>query len=82
VHLQPAQPAVVVNKSQLPEFVHEEIHAASGGPYQLCQSLLRYFAIYGPDGVVKSVVIKNATDEPEDRTDEDQSMARKLKDKK
>ena len=39
MHLQSAQPAVVVNKSQLPEFVHEEIHAASGGPDQLCQSL-------------------------------------------
>lgn len=41
-----------------------------------------YVAIYGPDGVVKSLVIKNATDEPEDRTDEDQSMAKKLKDMK
>ncbi len=30
-----------------------------------------YVAIYGPDGIVKSVVIKNATDEPEDRTEED-----------
>ena len=46
MHLQPAQPAIVVNKSQLPEFVHEEIHAASGGPYQLGQSLLRYFGHY------------------------------------
>ena len=34
-----------------------------------------YVAIYGPDGVIKSVVIKNATDEPEDRTEEDQRMA-------
>jgi hypothetical protein len=41
-----------------------------------------YVAIYGPDGVVKSVVIKNATDEPEDRTEEDKSLAKMLKDKK
>jgi hypothetical protein len=36
-----------------------------------------YVAIYGPDGVVKSVVIRNATDEPEDHTEEDQRLARK-----
>jgi len=31
-----------------------------------------YIPIYGPDGkIVKSVVIKNATDEPEDRTEQD-----------
>jgi len=30
-----------------------------------------YLAIYGPDGLVKSLVIKNATDVPEDRTAED-----------
>jgi hypothetical protein len=41
-----------------------------------------YVAIYGSDGVVKSVVIKNATDEPEDRTDEDQRPAKMLKEKK
>jgi len=37
-----------------------------------------YVAIYGPDGVLKSVTIKNATDEPEDRTEEDQQRARNL----
>jgi hypothetical protein len=31
-----------------------------------------YIPIYGPDGqVLKSVVVKNATDEPEDRTEQD-----------
>jgi hypothetical protein len=31
-----------------------------------------YIPIYGPDGkVVKSVVVKNAVDEPEDRTEQD-----------
>ena len=31
-----------------------------------------YIPIYGPDGeVVKSVLVKNATDEPEDRTEQD-----------
>lgn len=41
-----------------------------------------YVAIYGPDGLVKSVVIKNATDEPEDRTEEDQRLARTVREKK
>jgi hypothetical protein len=32
-----------------------------------------YIPIYGPDGrVIKSVVIKNSTDKPEDRTEHDQ----------
>jgi hypothetical protein len=44
MHLHPA--AVVVNKSQLPEFVHEEIHAAAGRTHQFRQSLLRYFGHY------------------------------------
>ena len=31
-----------------------------------------YIPIYGPDGeILKSVVVKNATDEPEDRTEQD-----------
>jgi hypothetical protein len=38
-----------------------------------------YVAIYGPDGVVKSVVIRNATDEPEDRTEQDQQVVRDAK---
>jgi hypothetical protein len=29
-----------MDESQLPEFVHEEIHATSGGPDQLRQGLL------------------------------------------
>ena len=33
-----------------------------------------YVAIYGPDGVLKSTVIKNATDEPEDRTAKDREL--------
>jgi hypothetical protein len=34
-----------------------------------------YIPIYGPDGkIVKSVVVKNATDEPEDRTKEDRKL--------
>ena len=41
-----------------------------------------YVAIYGPDGVVKSIVMKNATDEPEDRTEEDRRTAKMLKDNK
>lgn len=37
-----------------------------------------YIPIYGPDGeIVKSVVIKNATDEPEDRTEEDRNLFKK-----
>jgi hypothetical protein len=35
-------------------------------------------AIYGPDGIIKSVVVKNATDEPEDRTEQDQRTARSV----
>lgn len=35
-----------------------------------------YVAIYGPDGIVKSVVIKNAVDEPEDRTEQDRQTAK------
>jgi RNA 3'-terminal phosphate cyclase len=38
-----------------------------------------YVAIYGPDGTVKSLVIKNATDEPEDRTEQDQRLERDLR---
>lgn len=33
-----------------------------------------YVAIYGPDGVLKSLVIKNAVDEPEDRTEQDRQL--------
>jgi hypothetical protein len=38
-----------------------------------------YVAIHGPDGTVKSLVIKNATDEPEDRTEQDQQLERSAK---
>jgi RNA 3'-terminal phosphate cyclase len=38
-----------------------------------------YVAIYGPDGTVKSLVIRNATDEPEDRTEQDQHLERAVK---
>ncbi len=41
-----------------------------------------YVAIYGPDGVVKSVVIKNATDEIEDRTGQDQNLERSVASRK
>jgi hypothetical protein len=34
-----------------------------------------YVSIYGPDGVVVAKVIKNATDEPEDRTQEERKIA-------
>ena len=34
-----------------------------------------YIPIYGPDGkIVKSVVINNASDEPEDRTEQDRKL--------
>ena len=38
-----------------------------------------YVAIHGPAGTVKSLVIKNATDEPEDRTEKDQQLERDLR---
>jgi hypothetical protein len=39
-----------------------------------------YVAIYGPDGgVVKSVVVKNATDDPEDRTEQDNNLIAELR---
>src|ERR1700752_3259707 len=38
-----------------------------------------YVAIHGPDGTVKSLVIRNATDEPEDRTEQDQQLERAVK---
>jgi len=39
-----------------------------------------YIPIYGPDGdIVKSVVIKNDTDEPEDRTEQDRELRDWLK---
>ena len=43
MYLHPA--AIVLNKSQLPKYVHEEIHAAARSPYQFGQSLLRYFGL-------------------------------------
>src|ERR1700746_3237205 len=36
------QPAVVVNKTQFPEPVHEEADPRTGGAHHLCQSLLAY----------------------------------------
>jgi hypothetical protein len=41
-----------------------------------------YVAIYGPDGTVISRVIKNATDEPEDRTEYDQKIERDFRERK
>jgi hypothetical protein len=41
-----------------------------------------YVAIYGPDGTIKSVVIKNGTDELEDRTEQDQQMEKNLRERK
>lgn len=38
-----------------------------------------YVAIYSPDGIVKSVVIKNAVDEPEDRTEQDRQTTKSVK---
>ena len=39
-----------------------------------------YVVIYGPDGeIVKSVLVRNATEEPEDRTEEDRKQRLKLK---
>jgi hypothetical protein len=39
-----------------------------------------YIPIYGPDGdIVKSVVIKNDTDEPEDRTEQDRALRDRFK---
>jgi|SRR5580704_7607171 hypothetical protein len=38
-----------------------------------------HVAIYGPDGLIKSVVVKNATDEPEDRTEQEQQLAKNAK---
>ena len=40
------QPAVIVNESKLPEFVHKEIHARTGSPNDLRQSLLTYLWDY------------------------------------
>jgi hypothetical protein len=40
------EPAIVMDESQLPKFVHEEIDAATSCPYQFGQSLLRYFGHY------------------------------------
>jgi len=37
------QPAVVVNETQLPEFIHEKIDAAARGANQFSQRLLRNF---------------------------------------
>src|SRR5450755_2155007 len=34
--------AIIVDKSQPPKFVHEEIYTAPGCPHQLSQSLLQY----------------------------------------
>ena len=35
----------------------------------------KYIALYGPDGeVLKTIVLKNATDEPEDRTEADSKL--------
>lgn len=41
-----------------------------------------YVKIYGPDGTVISQVIKNATDEPEDRTEQDQKIERDFRERK
>jgi hypothetical protein len=41
-----------------------------------------YVSIYGPDGVVVSKVIKDATHEPEDRTAQDRETERLFADKK
>jgi len=41
-----------------------------------------YVKIYGPDGTVQSVVVKNATDEPEDRTESDRRLEESAKARK
>jgi len=41
-----------------------------------------YVQIYGPHGTVVSQVIRNATDEPEDRTEQDQKIEQDFKNRK
>jgi hypothetical protein len=52
------KPAVVLNETQLPEFVHEEIHSRARGADYLRQRFLRYFGEYSVGLVVCAITGK------------------------
>ena len=72
--------ATIVGKEMIQEFTKAGIEWARTRLKRKKGGTPIYIPIYGPDGeIVKSVVIKNATDEPEDRTEQDRELRKGFK---